>query len=47
MRAPAFVYVVPAPFEDILKIGFSRVDAGGTTDFLIRQHKSTTVRLPG
>jgi hypothetical protein len=24
MRAPAFVYVVPARFEDILKIGFSR-----------------------
>jgi len=24
MRAPAFVYVVPALFEDILKIGFSR-----------------------
>lgn len=27
MRAPAFVYVVPAQFEDILKIGFSRKPA--------------------
>ena len=24
MSAPAFVYVIPARFEDILKIGFSR-----------------------
>jgi len=36
MRAPAFVYVVPARFEDILKIGFSREPAHRVRSFHAR-----------